>query len=84
MYFVYILQLNNNNLYKGYTNDLNRRINEHKTGKVKSTSNHRPLKLIHYEVYSLASDALRREKFLKTTEGIRLLKQQLRDVIKYR
>jgi putative endonuclease len=54
---------------------------EHQLGKVSSTKNYRPLILIGYEAYELKSDALRREKFLKTTEGKRLLKRQYRDVI---
>ncbi len=56
-----LLKLNNFNL--------ERRITEHKSRKVRFTSKRLPIKLIHYEVYSLKSDALRREKFLKTTEG---------------
>ena len=81
MYYVYILQLCNGNLYTGFTGDLRRRINEHRAGRVKSTEHRRPLELIHYEAYLLESDARRREKFLKTTEGKRLLRQQIRDVL---
>ena len=36
---------------------------------------------MHYEAYGLESDARRRERFLKTTEGKRLLKQQIRDIL---
>lgn len=81
MYYVYILLLNNGDLYKGVTDNIKRRISEHKIGKVSSTSNRRPLKLIHFECYLLKSDAMRREKFLKTTEGKRLLRQQIKDVL---
>lgn len=81
MHYVYLLHLKNNNLYTGYTSNLKLRYNEHLRGKVKSTRNLRPLKLIHYEVYMLKSDATRREKFLKTTEGKRLLKMQLKDLL---
>ena len=82
MYYVYILLLSNKDLYKGKTDDLKRRIPEHNRGGVESTKNFRPLKLIHYESYLLKSDADRREKFLKTTEGRRLLRQQIRDILK--
>ncbi len=68
-------------LYKGITSDLKRRISEHKNGKVISTKHKRPVKLIHYEAYLLKSDAERRERFLKTTEGRRLLKQQIKDIL---
>ena len=81
MHYVYFLFLKNGNIYTGSTNDLRRRITEHELGKVVSTKHKRPLKLITYEAYMLKSDATRREKFLKTTEGKRLLKLQLKDCI---
>ena len=81
MYYVYFLLLTNGNVYKGSCQDLRQRFNEHQLGKVKSTRNYRPLKLIGYEAYHLKTDATRRERFLKTTEGRRLLRQQYRDVL---
>ncbi len=80
MYYVYILRLNNDDLYKGSTSDLRARIKQHQQGKVYSTRHKEP-KLIHYECYLRESDARRREQFLKTTEGRRLLRQQIRDVL---
>jgi len=80
MYFVYILKLNNGDLYKGSTANLKQRIHEHKNSKVDSTKDKRPV-LIHFECYLKKSDATRRERFLKTTEGRRILKQQLRDIL---
>jgi len=82
MYYAYVLLLKNKTLYKGSTGDLKTRYEKHKLGGVASTKHKRPLKLIHYEGYLLKSDAQRREKFLKTTEGGRLLKRQLRDILK--
>ncbi len=82
MYYVYILLLNNKQLYTGYTSDLTRRINEHKLGKVSFTSQRLPIKLIHYEAYLLKTDAERRERYLKTTEGKYFLKQQIKDLLK--
>jgi len=82
MHYVYILHLKKiNKLYKGSTNNVKRRLSEHKNNKVKSTNKKGPIKLIHVECYILKVDAERREKFLKTTEGRRLLKQQLRDIL---
>lgn len=82
MYYVYFLSLANNTIYKGSCSDLNKRIEQHNKGQVTSTSKYRPLELIGYEAYKLKSDAQRREKFLKTTEGRRLLNQQYRDIIR--
>ncbi|MBU0597749.1 GIY-YIG nuclease family protein [Patescibacteria group bacterium] len=81
MPFVYFLKLSNNNIYKGTTGDVKKRVSEHKNGKVKSTKNYWPLVLIGYEYYHLKTDAKRREKFLKTSEGRKLLKRQYRDII---
>ena len=75
MFYVYFILLDNGDIYKGYASDLKRRWNEHKNGKVKSTSKYNNKKLIGYEAYLLKTDAQRREKFLKTTEGRRFLKQ---------
>ena len=74
--------MKNNLLYTGFTSDLRRRISEHQKGGVRSTSRYLPVKLIHYESYILESDARRREKYLKTTEGKRLLHKQIRDILK--
>ncbi len=80
-YYVYILLLSNKQLYTGFTSNLKVRLQKHKLGHVKSTKNRRPLKIVHYEAYLLESDARRREKYLKTTEGKRFLKQQIRDML---
>ncbi len=80
MYYVYILKMCNKQLYTGFTSDLKRRLKDHESGKVKSTKLRRPLQLIHYEAYKLESDARRREKFLKTSEGKNLLHKQIKDI----
>ena len=82
MYYVYFLSLDQKVIYKGLTTDLKRRIGEHKRGKVKSTSRYEKIQLVGYEAYLLKSDAFRRERFLKTSEGRRLFKQQYRDFLK--
>jgi len=81
MYYTYFLLLNNFDIYKGSCSDLKIRVKQHEMGEVNSTKNYRPVKLIGYEAFLLKSDAQRRERFLKTTEGRRLLKQQYRDII---
>ncbi len=79
MYYVYILQLNNSQFYTGYTSDLKRRIHEHKSGKCKFTSQRLPVELIYYEAYILESDARAREIYLKTSDGRKNLKRQLKN-----
>ena len=77
MYYIYILLMKDNNFYTGYSNNLKERITNHNLGKVDTTKNKRPLKLIHYEAYIEKFDAKRREKFLKSSDGKRFLKQQI-------
>ena len=83
MYYVCILFSNKDgNLYIGYTNDLRRRLREHKSGQSTATRNRLPLLLIHYESYLKWSDTKRREKFLKGGKGRTEFKVQLQDILK--
>lgn len=80
MFYVYILQSQKKSrLYVGKTADLRRRIHEHNAGQNASTKAYTPWVLIFYEAYMLRSDASRREKYLKTTQGRQALKRMLRD-----
>jgi len=80
MYYVYVLKsLVDNNFYTGFTDNLDRRIDEHNSKKVISTKNRIPLKLIYYEASLNKSDALHREKYLKSTYGKRYLRNRLKN-----
>ncbi len=80
-YYVYLLLLCNNQIYTGSTDDLKRRLYEHKTGRDRFTSRHLPVDLIHYEAYKNKKDAQIRERYLKTTEGKYFLKQQIKELL---
>jgi len=78
-HYVYVLEsLKNNSLYIGYTIDLRKRFQEHNRGKNFSTKLHKPWRLIHYEAYFNEQDAKRREKYLKTSQGSRVVKRMLK------
>ncbi|OGK52311.1 hypothetical protein A2966_03395 [Candidatus Roizmanbacteria bacterium RIFCSPLOWO2_01_FULL_41_22] len=84
-YYVYLLLLKTGDIYTGFTSDLKRRLKHHESGGVVSTKYQRPVKLVHYEAYLEKEDAQRREKFLKSSDGKKLLKQQLSVLLhKYR
>lgn len=68
-------------LYVGYTSDLERRLVQHHSGNVKSTSYRRPLKLIFCEFYLFEKDARNREMYFKTTAGKRGLKLMIRSTL---
>lgn len=65
--FVYIItNKNNKTLYIGVTNDLRRRIFEHKNKFVEGFSKKYNLtKLVYYEVFEDIENAIIREKYLK-------------------
>ena len=65
--YVYILTNNTNTvLYIGVTNDITRRIYEHKSNLVHGfSSRYKLCKLIYCESYNSIVDAIRREKQLK-------------------
>ncbi|MDO8657126.1 MAG: GIY-YIG nuclease family protein [Candidatus Levybacteria bacterium] len=78
-YYVYtILSLKDKQLYIGFTTNLKDRLSRHARGEVQSTSNRRPLKLIHYEYFIDEEDAKSREVFLKSGFGRNQLKKALK------
>ena len=81
-YTVYILRsLSSKKSYVGVTNNIERRIEEHNSGKHFYTKRHTPWEVIHTEEYSNFQEAQRKEKYLKTTSGRRVM-QKIFDSIK--
>ena len=65
-YFVYILQSEKDNTYyKGFTENVEKRLSQHNNGLSKYTSSKMPWKLIYLEEYSTKREALIREKQIK-------------------
>ena len=66
-YCIYFLSSSNNSaLYIGVTNDLERRIEEHRSGLIPGfTQKYNCHKLVYYEQYSDVNEAIAREKQLK-------------------
>lgn len=65
-YYVYILASESGTLYIGVTNDLERRVSEHKLKLIDGfTSKYGCHRLIYYEDYNNISQAIIREKQLK-------------------
>ncbi len=66
-YYVYILGNSRPTLYIGVTNDLIRRVYEHKEGFVGGFTKKYALKeLLYFEIFSSAVEAIEREKQLKS------------------
>ena len=81
MNYVYILKSDKTGkLYKGSTGDLRERVGNHNNGKVISTKDGRPWKLVYYEAFLSKIDARREELFLKTGKGRERIKFLLKDI----
>ena len=82
MYYVYILlSEKDDKFYTGSTNDLKRRIYEHSNGRVDSTNDRLPMKLIYYEACIEELDARAREKYLKSGMGKKYIRKRLKNYL---
>ena len=77
-YFVYIVRCSNGAYYTGYTNDLNKRITLHNSGKgAKYLRNKLPVTLVYAKKYRYYKSALNRERNIK-----KLTRQQKEELIR--
>jgi len=83
MYFTYVLlSKKDNKFYIGYSDDLVKRLKQHKSGNVLSTKNRLPIKIIYFEACTNKFDAIKRERYLKTGMGKRYLRNRLKNYFK--
>jgi putative endonuclease len=79
MFYTYVLQSKKDGKwYTGSTKDLRKRQEEHNNGRIFSTKNKGPFEVIYYEACHSESDGRDREKYLKTGQGKRYLKNRLK------
>jgi len=77
-YYSYVLRsLKNGILYKGSTQDLEKRIATHNKGLVQYSSRHIPWELVLFEEFKTRSEALHREKWYKTGVGREWIKNHI-------
>jgi len=78
MFYVYVMfSERDKKFYTGLTDDLKRRVAEHRAGRVQSTLLRRPLRLVYYEACLNKDDAIHRERYLKTTFGKRYIRNRV-------
>jgi type I restriction-modification system DNA methylase subunit len=77
-FFVYAIRCDDDSIYIGHTDNLQRRWNEHCAGQGADwTKRRKPVRIVHYEEYGSREEAVAREKELKTTSGRRWLKEEI-------
>ena len=77
MHFVYILKCCDNSTYVGLTQDVKKRIFEHKQRLAHHTKSRLPVKLVWLGVFANKTKAAAFEQYLKTGSGIAFFKKRL-------
>jgi putative endonuclease len=78
MYYVYVLKsLSSGRFYKGFCHNLDNRLSEHNSGKTQSTRPFIPWIIAYYEEFEIIEDAIKRERYFKSSAGRRFLKKVL-------
>ena len=71
-YYVYLLKCADDSLYCGYTDDLEKRLKTHNSGKgAKYTKSRLPVSMVYNECLNSKSDAMKREAFIKKLSRIK-------------
>ncbi len=65
MYWVYIIENADGLLYKGYTENIEKRLVQHNNNESRYTSFRGPWKLVYKHEYSTKSEALKEERRIK-------------------
>lgn len=77
-YTVYVLRSEKTGrLITGTTQDMERHLVDHNSGRFEPTKPMRPMHLLHFEVYGTPKEATRRERELRTVRGRDDLKKLL-------
>lgn len=72
MNYTYILRCKDGSLYTGWTNNLEKRVQDHNAGKgAKYTKSRRPVELVYYETFDTKEEAMRREYAVKRLSRIK-------------
>ncbi len=81
MFYVYIISSiqKPDEIYTGFTEDLQQRIEDHNSWKSPHTSKFIPWKLLFYSAFQDKQQALNFEKYLKTASGVAFRNKRLID-----
>ncbi len=82
MYYAYVLISDiDGRFYTGFSEDVYKRLEQHNAGLVSSTNKRRPLSLVYFEASLNISNAVHREKYLKSTYGKRYIRTRIKNFL---
>ena len=77
MFYTYILKSESHGTYYyGSSADVAKRLKQHNAGKVRYTKGRMPWKIHHVEEFATRAEAVKRERFFKSLDGYKYLKEQ--------
>jgi putative endonuclease len=78
VYFTYVLKSKTHNyFYRGHCKDLQKRLDQHNAGMTVSLRPYLPFEIIYFEQFETEIEAVKREKYFKTSRGREFLKKTL-------
>ena len=78
IYYTYVLRsIEFERNYIGFTSNIQTRLEQHNSGKTKSTRPYKPWEMLFHEVHNSLEKALAREKWLKSGIGREFIKEKL-------
>ena len=77
-FYTYVLRsLKDGSLYKGHCKNLEGRLMQHNSGMTRSIKNKIPFEIAYFETLKTRNEAIKREKYLKSSAGRRFLEIKL-------
>lgn len=77
MYYTYVIKSRVKNFcYKGFCENLQKRLAEHNSGMTKSNKAYKPFDLVYFEKSHTKEDAITKEKYWKSAAGRRYLRNK--------
>ena len=78
MFYAYVIKrLNHDFYYKGHCENLEERLKQHNSGMTASIRPYIPFELVYVEEFNSREEAVKREKYFKSSAGRRFLKNKL-------
>lgn len=79
MFYAYVIKsLKNGSLYKGHCENIAERLKQHNSGFTLSIKNNIPFEIFYYEEFQTRAEAIKREKYFKSSAGRRYLKTKIK------
>jgi putative endonuclease len=79
VYFAYVLKSKNfDYFYKGHCKDLQKRLDQHNSGMTVAIRPYVPFEIVYFEEFETLIEAIKREKYFKSSRGRQFLKKLLK------